>query len=67
MFIKFCKQTVCVLICRALHTGLSFIVVHGRAKEMQAEQEREQEASKDGFIGGQSAVSESLIIEHGDD
>ena len=39
----------------------------GRAKEMQAEQEREQEASKDGFIGGQSAESECLTIDHGDE
>ena len=38
-----------------------------KAKEMQAEAEKEQEAIKEGFIGGKGAVSESMTIHHDDD
>ena len=38
-----------------------------KAKEMQAEAEKEQEAIKEGFIGGKDTVSESMTIHHDDD
>ena len=38
-----------------------------KAKEMQAEVEKEQEAIKEGFIGGKDTVSESMTIHHDDD
>lgn len=38
-----------------------------KAKEMQAEAEKEQEAMKEGFIGGKDTVSESMTIHHDDD
>ena len=38
-----------------------------KAKEMQAEVEKEQEAIKEGFIGGKDTVSESMTIHHDDE